>query len=449
MQLSFYNIIVDDHPIPGEHLLYNTRTQALVKVEGQLMGLLKRLDDPKNFSLRMQYANELVHLHEMGFIVDNKWDDVRRLVHFLGDLKYKKTTDTFSVTILTTMACNFKCTYCFEENTRKPLCMDRRTCDATLKWIKERVIRMKYDSIFVTFYGGEPLLNEEALEYLANDLRDWCAGNGFAFRFMIQTNGYLMTHERVQKYLPLGLSDVRISLDGVAEDHDLKRPLRGGGGTFDEIMKNIVENISHVRIGLSVSYDKSGVAHIARLLDHLEKIGILHQLGRIICSPVRASLGQSVHPEKICGSACLINYNDEELLHSVIEINRLMSVKGISVQKGLPISACPLLREHGAFSIDPQGRLFGCNSMLGHPEFSLGDIFHNTFNDKRRKFLNMDVGLNCPVHCRYLPVCNGGCRLISFIEHGRFERPDCKVRYLDKMAPDLVKKEYDALCQSS
>jgi uncharacterized protein len=447
MQLSCHNIIVDDHPAPGEYLLYNTRTQALVKVENQLMGLLKQLDRPGSLSLRFQYAQELEQLYEMGFIVENKWDDVKRLVSFLGDLKYKKISDMFSVTVLTTMACNFKCTYCFEENARKPVAMDRRTCDATLDWIKGRVSRLDYARLFVTFYGGEPLLNEEALEYVATDLRDWCRARGIGFRFMIQTNGYLMTRERVEKYLPLGLSDVRISLDGVDEEHDRKRPLRGGSGTFAQIMKNIVDNAAKVRIGISVSYDKDGVGHVARLLDHLDGIGILPQLGRFLFSPVHASLGPLSNPEKIRGAACLMNYTDVELLKSVTEINRLMEAKGLSVQRGLPVSTCPLGCDHGGFSIDPEGRLYACNSMLGYPEFSVGDVFQNRFNDKRREFLNMDVGLGCPVDCRYLPVCNGGCRLMAFVEHGRFDRPYCKAGYLDRMAPELVKKEYNALCR--
>ncbi|MFH0754791.1 MAG: radical SAM protein [Candidatus Omnitrophota bacterium] len=449
MQLSAQNIIVNDHPGAGEHLVYNTRTQALVKVESRLMDLLHHLGHPESFSLRMEYACELEQLYAMGFVVENGSKDEKELLRFLEDLKRQKIGDTFAVTILTTMACNFRCAYCFEEGVRQPAAMSAAICRASLDWIKARVLSMKYEKIFVTFYGGEPLLNEDALEYVATDLRDWCAVNGIGFKFMIQTNGYLITAACVQKYLPLGLSNVRISLDGVGDEHDRLRPLRTGGGTFDRIMGNIMDIVDLVQVGISVSYDKNRVAHIAHLLDYLESRGILGRLGRFIFSPIHASLGSLAYPGQIHGVQCQMNYSDQELLKAGFEINRLMAAKGLAVPRGLAVSACSLGREYGGFAIDPQGYLYACNSMLGYPQFAVGSVFLKEFNGNRQEFLNMDVGLKCPVDCRYLPVCNGGCRLMSFMEHGRFDRPYCKAGYLDQMAPELVKSEYDALTHAA
>ena len=39
--------------------------------------------------------------------------------------------------------------------------------------------------------------------------------------------------------LPLGLTGVKVTLDGDRETHDRMRPLRGGQGTFDRIIENI------------------------------------------------------------------------------------------------------------------------------------------------------------------------------------------------------------------
>ena len=109
-----------------------------------------------------------------------------------------------------------------------------------MEWIKSQIIKLGYRSLYLNFYGGEPLLNQPVLEYLAGSMKAWCESRGIGFKFMVQTNGYLLTTELVERFLDLGLKQVRVSVDGVGEDHDKNRPLRGGGGTFDVIMDNIM-----------------------------------------------------------------------------------------------------------------------------------------------------------------------------------------------------------------
>jgi uncharacterized protein len=448
MQLSYYTIIVEGHPGPGEHLLYNTRTQALVKINDELRTLLSDLSVPEDSPLRQRYAGELEQLHGMGVLVENKWEDVKRLVYFIGNLKHGKLNSSLSVTILTTMACNFRCTYCFEEPSRQNVAMDPNTCEAVLRWLKETMTREDYRSLYLTFYGGEPLMNEPAIEHIALDMAGWCAAHGMTFKFMLQTNGYLLTSGLVKKYLACGLADVRISLDGVGEDHDRKRPLRDGRGTFDRIMENISDNVDSVKIGLSVSYDRAGVDHIARLLDYLDDRKILKKLARIVCSPVHAALGAPGEVESTRNAGCLMNCSDSEMATSVLEVNRLMEKKGLPVQKGMPVTVCPLGRVHGGVTIDSAGQLYACNSMLGHPELSVGNV-RDGFNDKRREFIDLDVGLKCPFECRYLPVCNGGCRFMAFLGTGRMDAPDCKKEYLDRVAPEFIKNEYAALTRQA
>ncbi|NTV30286.1 MAG: SPASM domain-containing protein [Candidatus Omnitrophica bacterium] len=449
MQLSMYTLIVENYPSKGEHLLYHTRTQAMVTIKQELKDLLNDLSAPQNVAMRMRYAEELEQMRKMDMLVENRWEDVKKLVRFLGDLKYEKYGSMFAVTVLTTLDCNFQCSYCFEEGVRRNVSMTLPTSDAVIGWIRDRMLAHGYKDLRLTFYGGEPLLNEEVLEYMAGKLSQWCTAQGFSFKFNIQTNGYLLTAERVKKYLLLGLTDVRISLDGVGEEHNRQRHLRGGGGTFDRIITNILDNVDQVKIGISVSYDRWGVEHVGRLLDYLEGLGILHKLGRFICSPVHPSLGLPGRAEATRNSACLMNYSDAELVRTTLAINNLLEHKGLLAQKGLPIAACPMGREHGGVTIDPEGALYACNSMVGHQEFSIGDVFSSQPNNRRSEFLNMDVGLQCQPDCTFLPVCNGGCRLMSYLETGRLDVPNCKKGFLEQVAPELVKKEYEVLMRLS
>ena len=265
MQFSFHTIIVPDYPNPGEYLLYNTRSQAMVKINHELKSLIDHFGRPEYFRSRFQYADEVIQLHKMGILTEDDAEDLSRLKAHMEQIKYSVNTKSYSATVLTTYACNFKCVYCFEESSRVNEKMSTEVADQTMDWFKAKIIKFGYRSLYLNFYGGEPLLNKPILEYIAVSMKAWCENRGVNFRFMMQTNGYLMTPELIDRYLTFGLHQVRISVDGVGEDHDKHRPLRGGGSTFDVIMRNIIASCEKIPIGISVSFDKGDMRHIEKL----------------------------------------------------------------------------------------------------------------------------------------------------------------------------------------
>lgn len=443
MRLSFHTITVPNYPNPGEYLLYNTRSQAFIKIGHELKDLIDDFHAPEHLRGRAKYADEILQLHTMGILAENEEEDFARLKSHMEQLKFKANPARYPVTILTTYACNFKCVYCFEESSRVNEKMSTETADQTMDWIKSKVLKLGYQSLYLNFYGGEPLLNKPILEYLASSMKSWCEARGLQFKFMMQTNGYLMTPELVDRLLGLGLEQVRISVDGVGEDHDKHRPLRGGGSTFDVIMKNIVASCEKVPIGISVSFDKGDIRHIERLFTYCAERGILHKLGRFIFSPIHATLGPRGEPAKIQNAHCMCNYEEDSLVQANRKIRELMIRYGLEMKSGMSTSVCPVTRDESGVTIDQQGRLFKCNSMLGHPELSTGHVRDNDYNEQHRTFVHLDVYNQCPQDCTYMPMCSGGCRLSSFLKNQNFRTPTCHKPYLNKMAPEIIKQEYE------
>lgn len=444
MKLSQYTFCVEHTPNPNEYLLFNTRTQALVKVNQELKDLLDNYYVPQNFTLKEKYCTELIELNKMGIVVDGEQEDQKRLESFFHQLKHQVRKACFQVTILTTDACNFNCVYCFEKDSRTNTHMDASTSDAVLSWIYNQMDTFGYEELLVTFYGGEPLLNKTGLEYMAIAMKQWCEQRGRKFKFILQTNGYLLTTNIVDKYLQLGLCKVFISVDGLAHIHDCNRPLRGGGKTFRIIMRNIIGCVDMVNIGISTSYDKDDIAHIEELLDFFELKEILYKLSDFVFSPIHPSLGPRNSPKSFRQMSCMVNYEDEVILSANEKIRELMERKGLPARNVIAIAACPLTRKNADVTIDQAGRIYKCNSMLGYPEFAVGDVRAETYNDKHDEFLHLDAWRKCPQDCTYLPMCNGGCRFMAFLEHENFSAPTCKKRYLDKVVPEFLKKEYEA-----
>ena len=118
MQFSFHTIVIPDYPNRGEYLLYNTRTQAMIKINQELKDLIDNFSQPDYFFLRSQYAYEIIQLHKSGILSVSREEDFARLKSHMEQIKHGVDTKLFFVTILTTHACNFKCVYCFEESSR-------------------------------------------------------------------------------------------------------------------------------------------------------------------------------------------------------------------------------------------------------------------------------------------------------------------------------------------
>ena len=57
----------------------------------------------------------------------------------------------------------------------------------------------------------------------------------------ITTNGYLMDGKMFQEFLESGITDFQVTIDGEKENHDKTRYLRNGEGTYDTILKNLVQ----------------------------------------------------------------------------------------------------------------------------------------------------------------------------------------------------------------
>jgi len=408
MKLSSYTICVEQYPTPDENLYYNTRTQAMVKVNNELKGVLEDYYNPKNFSLKLKYSDELIQLHKIGIMVLDEEEDRQKIDSFLNDVKHNIDKECLQVTILTTFACNLECVYCFEEGARKDEHMKRSTSDDVINWIKNEMNRCGYKNLSVTFYGGEPLLNKIILEYIAVKLKAWCKATGKGFKFSLQTNGYNLTPEVVDRLLEVGLSRVRVSVDGLAHIHDKNRPLRGGGGSFDRIIENILASVDKVRTCISTCYEADDITHIEELLAYFKKIGILHKIDDFMFSPIQPSLGPKDNPGRIRMKECMCNYDDDILIRANKKIISLMNSLDLPSRIGMTITMCPLTMHAGGFTIDQRGNIFKCNSMLGYQEFSAGHVKDANLNEKSKEFINLEPWKKCNQDCQYLPMCSGG-----------------------------------------
>lgn len=187
---------VVETPVEGGVLLYNLLTFEMVF-----------LTDEEN---RLRGDSE--YLKNQWFIVPENTNEkeLADLVKMFVDTNQDNLETITGYTIFTTTDCNARCFYCFELG-RSRIPMTDETAHKVAQYICDHA---KGKSINISWFGGEPLINQSAIDIICNDLIKY----GVEFKSTAVSNGYLFDENTVQKAVNLwNLKRVQISLDGTEE----------------------------------------------------------------------------------------------------------------------------------------------------------------------------------------------------------------------------------------
>ena len=117
-----------------------------------------------------------------SILIDDDVDEINRV----RSIREKIANDNVqNIVILTTTDCNARCYYCFERGI-KPEKMSFGTADALVDYCGKKYHDKK---LLVSWFGGEPLLNYEIIEYITDKL----IAKGYELSGYVTTNGSLLT----------------------------------------------------------------------------------------------------------------------------------------------------------------------------------------------------------------------------------------------------------------
>ena len=161
-------------------------------------------------------------LYNNGFLVSSDVDEKRR-AQFLHQSLHR--TDIMHLVLLPTEACNFRCTYCYETFERGK--MDRKIINGLKAFVQEK--KGNLSTLHISWFGGGPLVSLDVIEELSNHFLLIAKENNIQYSCDLVTNGYLLTKDVFQRLLSWSINQFMITIDGIGEVHDNRRPLLGGG----------------------------------------------------------------------------------------------------------------------------------------------------------------------------------------------------------------------------
>lgn len=203
-----------------------------------------------------------------AFFVDIKFNELNLLTHDYLSTSYNPNKLQF--VIIANNFCNFKCNYCYEVHDEKEI--SQQKLDLLLSAIDNYHRQNKLTKVAIEWYGGEPLLSIDNIEYFTKKLNKYCNENNISVIYSMTTNGYLLSKEIVKKLLDLHINSFQVTIAGGSKLHNKLRPLKNGDATWDVIIYNLLEMSKlkrdfHVMVRVNFTYET--LSDINELLDFM------------------------------------------------------------------------------------------------------------------------------------------------------------------------------------
>ena len=225
--------------------------------------------------------------------------------------------------ILTTTKCNARCFYCYEHGYEQ-MSMSPHIAKHLVEFISKHQTGRE---IKINWYGGEPLLNIDAIDIITAGLRE----RNIRFLSTMITNGYLFSNILVNNARKSwNLSRVRITLDGTRDKYNAVKAYKmSSDNPFAKVMENADMLLAN---GISVCFRFNIGIYNAKNIDILADELIAKYNGNRLVSFSVNALNNTDENKLIVES--------DEIRFKVNEI--VLNMKERLYQKGFVVNAIPL-----------------------------------------------------------------------------------------------------------
>ncbi len=384
---SKYNLVIYSNSLYT--LVFNTKTGALIELSDQ------------EFKLFTQgvYNDMLDILLEQGFIVYKSVNEFNNIILnemcniFLDNNKH-------SFVIAPTLKCNMNCYYCFEKKRNTSNSMTEYIQQKVVSYICNKILNNNSKKIFISWFGGEPLLALDTIKKMSHELIEFCGNHTIDFEAMLTTNGYFLTKDKAEICKELKIKKVQITLDGDKEYYCKAKNV--SNEIYDQVIKNIFDicEILDITVRLNLSQD-----------NFISLINLINEIKH--CRNIKFYIAPIVNYNNILNSNISNTVEECQYVKMKHELQNLISFEQTS--NTLECSCKPLSIGCGLMkilnnAIGPSGELYYCEHDLGIEEKIIGDVFHGLYyNEYFMKSITPSHYGECK-ECKIFPLCLSGCQ---------------------------------------
>ncbi len=327
--------------------------------------------------------------------------------------------------------CNLRCSYCYgEEGEYGNRCsMSEETLEQTFATFYD-----DHDGKhFITFFGGEPLMNFPLMQRTAEMCQKYRENNRADISLGIVTNGTLY-NKKIRDFFRQHIDNVTFSLDGPMDINDGQRLSKSGQSVYAAAEQNIRKLTDEGRFNWAFRSIVTSRSHdrVEEIFDHLDSFGS----GGIGLVDVDVPPDHPLHVD---------DAQYRTFLEQIIKINRkgldsfLEGDQAVAFEYPFYILFYLISRSHALYhcnagsnlmAVTAEGDVYPCHRFVGEEPFRMGNVSdphlkeQPRYQELRQRFINLTVDerpvcRNC--WARYL--CGGACVKHAWSLHGDLTAP--------------------------
>ena len=322
-----------------------------------------------------------------------------------------------------TEQCNLACRYCFMGNaSERPKATDYpmsiETAEKALLFFAEQTRKApEYfdEEKSIIFYGGEPLLNFEAMKFTVERCRELQQEGRITrnLNFTAITNGFLLDRENIS-FMRDNNIDVSVSLDGAGEESNSSRVDHAGKTVYRTVIEKLGLAASMgLPVSLSVTITESTLDDMAGLIEFLDETGIKSLCFNIMQRIKDFHVGDEYYAR---ASNFITEFYRRTKRRGIYEDRFMRKLKSFASQKFYfaDCAAC----SGNQIVITPDGRVGICQGCAEDRRYFITDVNspeYDVRNDKTaRNWLKKSPFFRKECRkCEALGLCGGGCPVNS------------------------------------
>lgn len=334
--------------------------------------------------------------------------------------------------IAPTLACNVRCSYCFQRELERLTQMGPEIVRSLLEFVEAASDGL--EQLAVQWYGGEPLLSLKLIRTLTEQLRRLSRERGFTYHARMVTNGLLLARNDCWRELgDLAISTVQIPLDGLPRTYARHRgvSLRRAESFYAFLLTRVDEMLASIdKIVIRINVDRDNIDEACQVVDLFADAGVTNRRLEFLLGRLHTTPGMS----ECIPHDCLRpqDFQDAEVSFRNHLVGRGYQIFDRPGPVGWPCGA-PL---RSYFSVDPAGRLGTCIPATGSTRATFATLrLHDaagTMAEARstaRPFGSFDPfeAESCR-RCPLLPSCLGSCPEHRSLNAAQYVSGSCPAR---------------------
>ncbi len=336
--------------------------------------------------------------------------------------------------------CNLACKYCYcppSDDLPNNGMMPTNVAKASI----DLLFAQKTVKPWITFFGGEPLLNKPLI-YNCIDYSKACAKRlGKSIGYSITTNATLLD-DKIMDCIVNDNFGLMISIDGPRDIHDKQCPTKSGSGSFDIAAQNASALMKRRTVGVRATVTHP-IPDLAKLIDFFVDFGFN-----------KVAIGLADNRNE---NATPLDCNETDRRKYIEYVKQILPtfVASLSKEKEpifFPLDqplkkvatgqmfAKPPVHNCGAgvaiVGVDITGRLYPCAKFIGMPMWTIGNAENGINANKQKEMFECFLACIAP-HCGICwayPVCGGPCLWACAKDDGTFEFNDGFCNFKKAMA---------------